>query len=198
MKKKYYAVKIGKQTGIYETWDDCKEQINGYKNAKYKSFVNKTDALDYLNNDSAKDKSLSMPECYAFIDGSFNQNTNVYGYGGFLVVNDKKIIIQGHNNIPEMAAMRNVAGEICGSINAVKKAIDLGLKELTIYYDYLGIEFWVTGRWTANKNATKLYSKTMNEFKQKIDIKFVKVKGHSGIEGNEIADKLAKESVRIL
>ena len=33
--------------------------------------------------------------------------------------------------------------------------------------------------------------------KDKIDIKFVKVKGHSGVEGNEEADLLAKQAVGI-
>lgn len=26
---KFYAVKEGKKTGIYHTWDECKEQVNG-------------------------------------------------------------------------------------------------------------------------------------------------------------------------
>ena len=36
--------------------------------------------------------------------------------------------------------MRNVAGEIAGCMAAVKKAIELGLSELDIYYDYSGQE----------------------------------------------------------
>ena len=27
---KFYAVKEGKKPGIYHTWDECKEQVNGY------------------------------------------------------------------------------------------------------------------------------------------------------------------------
>ena len=36
---KYYAVKKGRKTGIFTTWDDCKAQVNGYKGAVYKSFT---------------------------------------------------------------------------------------------------------------------------------------------------------------
>ena len=37
-KKKYYAVKIGKKPGIYQTWAQTKEQVDGFSGAIYKSF----------------------------------------------------------------------------------------------------------------------------------------------------------------
>jgi ribonuclease HI len=38
-KQKYYVVWRGRQTGIYTNWDACKEQIDGYDGAQYKSFL---------------------------------------------------------------------------------------------------------------------------------------------------------------
>ncbi len=38
MEKKFYAVKKGRQTGIFETWEECKKNTTGYKNALFKSF----------------------------------------------------------------------------------------------------------------------------------------------------------------
>ncbi|EPZ58688.1 caulimovirus viroplasmin family protein [[Clostridium] sordellii ATCC 9714] len=38
MSNKYYAVKVGKKPGIYKTWDECKEQVNKFPGAIYKSF----------------------------------------------------------------------------------------------------------------------------------------------------------------
>lgn len=35
---KYYVVWEGHAPGIYESWEDCKQQITGYSGAKYKSF----------------------------------------------------------------------------------------------------------------------------------------------------------------
>ena len=43
-KQKYYVVWRGKNPGVYDSWDDCKEQITGYKNAQYKSFSSLSEA----------------------------------------------------------------------------------------------------------------------------------------------------------
>ena len=94
-----------------------------------------------------------------------------------------------------MAAMRNVAGEILGSMAAVKKAIELGLKDISIFYDYAGIKAWAVGEWKRNKKGTIEYYNYITSVRDSINIRFVKVRGHSGVEGNEEADRLAKRAV---
>jgi len=37
-KKKFYVVWKGRQTGIFDSWNECNENINGFKGAEYKSF----------------------------------------------------------------------------------------------------------------------------------------------------------------
>lgn len=46
--KKFYAVRSGRQPGIYLTWDQCKAQVDGYTNAEYKGFSSREDAEAYL------------------------------------------------------------------------------------------------------------------------------------------------------
>ncbi len=36
--KKYYVVWVGRQTGVFETWEECNKQISGFPKAVYKSF----------------------------------------------------------------------------------------------------------------------------------------------------------------
>ena len=43
---KYYAVKNGRKIGIFETWDECKAQVEGFSGAEYKSFTKKEE-LEY-------------------------------------------------------------------------------------------------------------------------------------------------------
>lgn len=206
MSKKYYAVRVGVTPGVYTTWDECKPMVHGHPGAIYKSFPTmeeaiafaQVDKVDLCEDEHTKDdkiKEINHDKAYAFVDGSYNINTKVYGYGGFLIHNNEKHIVTGSGEDEDMASMRNVAGEIMGCMAAVKLAIELGIKELDVYYDYLGIEMWATGAWKRNLKGTMEYYDYMQSIKDIIEIRFVKVKGHSGVEGNEEADKLAKTAV---
>ena len=140
---KYYAVKNGRKPGIYKTWDECKAMVDKFPGAVYKSFKTLGEAKEYFGDTDPFKGELSEKNdagAYAFVDGSFNKATATYGYGGYLFTGTEKIILQGNGCDPEMAAMRNVAGEILGSRAAIEKALELGIEKLSVYYDYMGIE----------------------------------------------------------
>lgn len=199
MAEKYYAVKVGKIPGIYRSWQECKPLVDGFPGAVYKSFRTKEEAEAFFEAGKKNRKESAvcenLPEIYAFVDGSYNAKTKVYGYGGFLVHHGKKEVLQGAGCELEMASMRNVAGEVLGSMAAMQKAVELGLPELTVYYDYMGIQMWAEGSWKRNKKGTIAYYDYVQTIKDKMKLYFVKVKGHSGVDGNEEADLLAKEAV---
>ena len=208
-KSKFYAVRKGLVPGVYLTWPECEANVKGFPGAVYKSFPTKAEAEAFVNGDDAPAKqpadaakagTAPLPRPYAFVDGSYNQKTGVSGWGGFLVLEDgTEIELSGSTDNPDMTEMRNVAGEIMGCMDAVQEAMGHNLSVLHIYYDYMGIECWATGAWKANKPGTKAYATFMkNAMKEfQMDIRFHKVAAHTGIPGNERADRLAKAAVGI-
>ncbi|MGI5989212.1 MAG: viroplasmin family protein [Lachnospiraceae bacterium] len=216
MAYKFYAVHKGKTPGVYTDWPSCRSQVAGYKNPVYKGFDNFMDAVKFVKEGPGPGRSGRTEESrargvsgstqgsfvlekpYAFTDGSYNSKTKVYGYGGFLVHGDKREVLAGSGSDPEFASMRNVAGEILGAEAAVRKALELGLDRLTICYDYMGVEMWAVGKWKRNLAATRRYHEVMQQAMKQMDIRFVKIKSHTGVEGNEEADRLAKKSAGLL
>lgn len=144
-----------------------------------------------------------MPEAYAFVDGSYNDNYHgkkVYGYGGIVHVNGEDTFVHGNGSEPEFIVSRQIPGEVFGSLSAIEKAIELGVAHLVVFYDYAGIGHWATSgkRWKAEKPIAKAYVQRYDELSKKIQVNFYHVKAHTDIEGNELVDKMAKSEVGIL
>lgn len=148
--------------------------------------------------DVLQELSEVTTEALAYVDGSFNLSTGVYGYGGVLLCRDGSArSLQGHGRDETLRTMRNVAGEIHGSMAAIQAAADAGIASITIFYDYMGIEMWANGQWKTNKEGTRAYKAFIDQIRPRIEIRFQKVAAHTGVRFNELVDQLAKASVGI-
>ena len=250
-KTSYYAVKNGKNPGVYTTWSDCEAQVKGFPGAMYKKFGTKDEAEEYVSgkqaDSSERSEPVSQPESDAregsfeadkekareylkwmwnkdlisnrmyemvfnhietcslrkelghpsshvsvYVDGSFNADTDEYGYGVYMDDGVNKQILYGHDMQREGG--RNVEGEVAAS----RAALDMLSKNskynnVVLYHDYQGIGSWADKEWKANKTYTKEYAEFVQGLRDKgMNITFKHVDGHTGVEGNEYVDVIAK------
>lgn len=66
----FYSVFKGIKPGVYNTWDECKNQVDGFKGAKYKKFSNYQQAQKYSQ--TGQIKMLNQKP----LDSFFKSNTN--------------------------------------------------------------------------------------------------------------------------
>lgn len=148
--------------------------------AKRKGQESKTD-------DGTEDISSDDAVCI-YTDGASSGNPGPSGIGVWLKYKNHEKSISRYignstNNIAELEAIKV-------GLNEVKKK-DLPVR---IFTDSSYAHGLLTLNWKAHKNKELVESirKLMSGFTQ---LKFVKVKGHSGVHGNELADQLAVKAI---
>lgn len=125
-KQKFYVVWKGKHPGIFESWDDCKAQIEGFKGAQYKSFSTFQEAkkafnsnyLEYKGKKKGKSEltpeellKIGEPNMHSIsVDAASSGNPGVMEYQGVDTKTKKKLFKQGPfqegtNNIGEFLAL---------------------------------------------------------------------------------------------
>ena len=126
-KKKYYAVWKGHNTGVFESWEDCKAQIKDFKGAQYKSFTTfeaakkalKNNYKDYIGKSKNFVSELSVEQLKKIgepnlnsicVDAAVSGNPGKMEYRGVDTKTQKQLFIQGPfeqgtNNIGEFLAI---------------------------------------------------------------------------------------------
>ncbi|MCM1192574.1 MAG: ribonuclease H family protein [Butyrivibrio sp.] len=224
--KKFYAVKRGKVTGVFKTWEECRESVEGYPGAEYKGFPSRSEAYAYLGiseqsgeaeegyqTDGAGDRAdrvkgkkqypadaAERPPAgwlLAYVDGSYEDSLKKYAFGCVFFTPEGHIYTQYGNGDREQSLQhRNVTGEMLGAMYAVKTAMVNGFRGIEVRYDYQGIEKWVTGEWRSKTELTQKYAHAMRDWGRDIEIRFQKVAAHTNVRYNELADSLAKKGLR--
>ena len=126
--KKFYVVWKGKHPGIFDSWADCKAQIEGFKGAEYKSFPSFAEAkkayngnyLEYKGSSKGKGKrelgpaerlKIGQPNMDSIaVDAASSGNPGRMEYRG-VDTQTKRVLFsqgpfaQGTNNIGEFLAL---------------------------------------------------------------------------------------------
>ncbi|XP_033860033.3 ribonuclease H1-like isoform X2 [Acipenser ruthenus] len=66
----YYAVKNGRNCGVYSTWDHCRDQVDGYSNASFKKFGSREEACAFVNDRGSSSGSRSWDASPSSSSGS--------------------------------------------------------------------------------------------------------------------------------
>ena len=130
----------------------------------------------------------ALPGLHAFVDGSFRNGEAAFGA---VVLRDNRPVAELSGRIKP--GPHSSTRQILGELKAVEAALEWSkknkVKEITIHYDYLGIEKWATRAWKTASPVAKEYAQFIGN--TDIKIRWKKVAGHSGNRWNERADELA-------
>lgn len=167
-----YSLKIEKldkrlRTQIQTLWDE-KQAVEGNK------YIQEHALADYQ----------------AFVDGSFNTETKTIGFGAVILKNGETLArLSGKvEKFPESA---QIAGELSATMRVIKWCKRNKVAEIDIFYDYQGIKKWATREWKPRKGIAIMYANFMGT--SPVNIHWHKVKSHTGVHWNEVADELAKK-----
>lgn len=133
-----------------------------------------------------------------YVDGSYDKDTGRFSYGVVVLADDGGVACTLSKAFENngMSSMNNVAGEIMGATAAIKYAVTHGAEEIMIYHDYQGIASWPDGTWRAKNAYTQSYRDYVRNVRMATPVRFVKVNAHTGVEYNELADRLAKNALK--
>ena len=202
---KYYAVRKGRQPGVYTTWPACEEQVKGFPGAVYKAFPTKAQALAYVGECLSSSPSLlpadALPttdDIHVWVDGSCLPNSRGrlhFGWAYVILDGERELHRASGHDVPvEARRHRNVAGEIQAVLHALEWCRARGIAAASIHFDYQGLASWVEGTWKTRTAFTRAYAERVRALG--MTLTWHKVQAHSGAPYNELVDQLAREAAR--
>ena len=218
-KKKFYVVWVGKQTGVFTDWAVVQPLVAGYPGAKHKSYPSMEDAKKALSSGAPAERSPSTRsgakkkvrefildkayDIHIFSDGACDPNPGEAGSG--VAVYELGLLSElwygcyeplGTNNTAELNALYK-ALEIAEKMGGPSRRIQI-LSDSS--YSVNAMTKWSVGweknGWTRKGNqelANKELIASMYILYKRLaeGVDLAHVKGHSGVEGNELADRLS-------
>lgn len=217
VKKKFYAVAVGRSTGIFADWATAEKQVKGFAAAKFKSFPTRAEAEAWLQSpvyakkehgprqesrSAAPQQNCDPDAIIVYTDGGSINNPGPGGYGIVIERAGKRQEISGgfrHTTNNRMEMMAAIVG--------LRELQNCG-KKVFLYSDSSYLVNGITKGW-AKKWRSKGWRKgdgepvlnidlwkELLELLDDVDVLFNWVKGHAGNELNERCDRLAVSAAR--
>lgn len=180
-KQKFYVVWQGTETGIFTTWEECKDKVHGQVGAKYKSFKTQAEAEEAFSmgydayraeaspqpsperegaldkkslkgDDSGGVPAPAIEEAIA-VDAACSGNPGAMEYQGVYIRTGKQIFHYG-----PIYGTNNI-GEFLAIVHGLALLKQKGLDKMPIYSDSRNAQLWVR----AKKCKTKLERNAKSE-----------------------------------
>lgn len=220
----YYAVAKGHKIGIYNFWNDAKEQVLGFKNAKYKKFETKEEAAKFISDYNTREiETFTVYEkfgdseviYYVYTDGSCVNNgklNSVAGIGIYFADNSVRNVSKIFKSTANYTHTNNSAEliAIIECYKAIKEDLHSGIKICIVTDSDYALKCATTygekccsAGWTKNI-PNKIYVQQIYEINKNNDnLKFKHIKAHTNNTdihsiGNKNADKLAYDIIQKL
>ncbi len=109
-KNNYYVVWSGRQIGVFNSWDECRMQVEGFPGAKYKGFPTRESAESAFKNESLPEGTPRPNTISIAVDAACSGNPGKMEYRGVFVdtgieLFKSPVFEGGTNNIGEFLAI---------------------------------------------------------------------------------------------
>ena len=220
----FYAVAIGKIAGIYNTWDECKQQVNGYPNSKYKKFNNIKEAKLFIST-TIENTTTIVDDTATIVDDTTtvvndDEDTIIFTDGSCCMVNGQMragigYYLPRYDRLvakPLMPPYTNNRAELTAVIEAVGEWPEKSRLNIVTDSRYVELIFGRTGLNYAKNNYLDSQNNPVKnadlvklavELLAKYRLTFTHVDAHTGrndffSRGNAIADKLAQNGAHMV
>lgn len=166
-RRKFYVVWEGRSPGIYDSWEECQAQVEGFPGAKYKSFSSQEDATEAFRGTPEQQMAFlrklrdqagapvdytTIPEIRLdawAVDGACSKNPGPMEYRGVRVADGSEIFRIG----PYQGGTNNI-GEYLALVHALALLERMGDRTTPVYSDSRTGMAWLRRRHANTQIAT--------------------------------------------
>lgn len=203
-----YAVRRGRQRGLFASWSECQQQVRGFSGAEFRKFADRQRGQEWL--DGTKPLEEENPKKRKFVvycDGACRNNGSTVKKArasiGVWFGSDTDERNVSRVLPPEMRHTNQTA-ELFAAITTLKavpadEPVTIRTDSIyTINSATLWRERWIREKWSSQLKLTN--SALLRQLSdlldaRKVPVEWQHVRGHKGEPGNEAADRLANEAL---
>ncbi|XP_046308027.1 ribonuclease H1 isoform X3 [Marmota monax] len=158
----FYAVRRGRRTGVFLTWNECKAQVDRFPAARFKKFASEDEAWAFVRNSVSPDGEGDSVVVYT--DGCCSSNGRRRARAGIGVYWGPGHPLNIGIRLPRRQT--NQRAEIHAACKAIEQAKAQNISKLVLYTDSMftinGITNWVQG-WKKNGWKTSTGKEVINK-----------------------------------